>query len=338
LREGPLLHGDREGRLNLEIDRFRYDAFISYSRRNMAFAVQLQKALERYRLPRLAGKVRRRLRIFRDQSDLIGADYFDSIDAALTESAKLILVCSPEAARSTYVNDEVRRFIERRGADNIIPLLLNGLPNNEVSPEQEDGKAFPPALCEALEMPLAIDYRGIESDDSKLHRGRFRHAWFSMLAGTLDVSREEIEERDRVRRRRQLAVIGTIAAGIIVALSVLTIYALVQRGIAEWQRGRAEDRAAACGRRTDHYGLGAQRLVSRGTACALSPSGSRRLGARAVGRPWPWRSPLEASSLALSRARDTVPSTLLPEGVGPARLACPHADSSWVHDARCWGD
>jgi WD40 repeat protein len=229
--------------MNLGIDRFRYDAFISYSRRDMAFAVQLQKALERYRLPRLAGKVRRRLRIFRDQSDLIGADYFDSIDAALTESAKLILVCSPEAARSMYVNDEVRRFVERRGADNIIPLLLSGLPNNEVSPEQEDGKAFPPALCEALEMPLAIDYRGIEPDDSKLHRGRFRHAWLSMLAGTLDVSREEIEERDRVRRRRQLAVIGTIAAGIIVALSVLTIYALVQRGIAEWQRGRAEDRA-----------------------------------------------------------------------------------------------
>jgi hypothetical protein len=106
----------------------------------------------------------------------------------------------------------------------------------------------------------------------------------------------------------------------------------------QWTRVQAEDRAAACGRRTDHHGLGAQRLVSRGTACALSPSGSRRLGARAVGRPWPWRLPLEASSLALSRARDTVPSTLLPEGVGPARLACPHADSSWVHDARCWSD
>ena len=106
----------------------------------------------------------------------------------------------------------------------------------------------------------------------------------------------------------------------------------------QWTRVQAEDRAAACGRRTDHHGLGAQRLVSSGTACALSPSGSRRLGARAVGRPWPWRSPLEASSLALSRARDTVPSTLLPEGVGPARLACPHADSSWVHDPRCWSN
>jgi hypothetical protein len=106
----------------------------------------------------------------------------------------------------------------------------------------------------------------------------------------------------------------------------------------QWTRVQAEDRAAACGRRTDHHGLGAQRLVSSGTACALSPSGSRRLGTRAVGRPWPWRSLLEASSLAPSRARDTVPSTLLPEAVGPARLACPHADSSWVHDARCWSD
>src|SRR5262245_51897239 len=56
-----------------------------------------------------------------------------------------------------------------------------------------------------------------------------------------------------------------------------------------------------------------------------------------LGRPWPWRLPLEASSPALSRARETVPFNRLPEGGRPAGLARSHADSSWAHNALCWG-
>ena len=56
---------------------------------------------------------------------------------------------------SEYVNDEIRRFVELRGVDNVIPILLAGIPNNEATREQEVEKAFPDSLCEVMQMPLA---------------------------------------------------------------------------------------------------------------------------------------------------------------------------------------
>lgn len=52
----------------------RFDVFISYSRRDAAFARRLQMALVGYRPPRDLPVPQRALRIFRDESDFQGAD------------------------------------------------------------------------------------------------------------------------------------------------------------------------------------------------------------------------------------------------------------------------
>ena len=99
------------------------DAFISYSRHDRAFAVLLEKALKAYRPPPGISAAQRHLAVFRDESDFTGTEYFTAIDAQLRQSRKLILLCSPAARGSRFVDDEVRRFIEARSAADVIPLL-----------------------------------------------------------------------------------------------------------------------------------------------------------------------------------------------------------------------
>src|SRR6185295_19804380 len=96
---------------------FRYDAFISYSRKDREFARLLQQALGSYRPPKDLAVPQRYLRIFRDEVDFTGGEYHDSLDRNLKDAAKLIVICSPNSAASDYVADEIRRFAEYRGKE-----------------------------------------------------------------------------------------------------------------------------------------------------------------------------------------------------------------------------
>src|SRR5215216_2306834 len=87
-----------------------HDAFISYSRKDKAFAVALERALEAHRPPRDLQIPQRYLDVFRDEDDFSGTEYYRSLDRHLQQSKKLVVLCSPHARRSGYVNDEIRRF------------------------------------------------------------------------------------------------------------------------------------------------------------------------------------------------------------------------------------
>src|ERR1700730_10914389 len=90
-----------------------YWAFISYSHADARSATWLHRALETYRIPRsligrpsALGPIPRRLfPIFRDDAELAGSPSLaSSIEAALTDSRSLIVVCSPHAAASPWVD------------------------------------------------------------------------------------------------------------------------------------------------------------------------------------------------------------------------------------------
>ena len=96
---------------------------------------------------------------------LLAVSTFSSLSRHLEASATLIVVCSPNARSSEFVNDEIRRFAELKGADRIVPVLLAGVPEQRSHPrEREDEKAFPEAH-DVLEMPLAANY--LQFDVSK---------------------------------------------------------------------------------------------------------------------------------------------------------------------------
>lgn len=218
-----------------------HDVFISYSRKDKEFARRLDTALEGYKPPKDLNAPQRNLVVFRDEADFTGVEYHESIERHLRSSAKMILICSPHARNSSYVNEEVRRFVHTRGANNVIPLLLSGIPNNEARPGQEYEMAFPDALLEVMELPLAVSYVGFDPQRDKVDKGSFYGSWCSILANLYNVSRSEIEQRDKKRQARTWFTALGLTTAVIATLSVLSVYAWISRGEAIHQRRLAEE-------------------------------------------------------------------------------------------------
>src|SRR5436190_11452636 len=232
-------------RTEVTAGEFRYDAFISYSRKDRDFAGRLERELRSYSPPKDLAVPQRRLRVFRDEEDFTGGEYHESLDRCLQASSSLIVICSPNAASSTYVADEIRRFSEQRGKDHIIPILLNGIPNNEVKESDPAQGAFPEELLRVLPMPLAADYRGFDPKGDKFRKGTFARAWFKTIADLYadhGVDRAAVEQRERRRELRRLRNLAVVSSSVALALIALTIWALLSRSEAARQRDSSEAR------------------------------------------------------------------------------------------------
>ena len=92
---------------------FTYDAFLSYSHHDGAVAAGIQKGL--HRIGRRVGRLNA-LRVFRDSTDLAAnPDLWGKVTDAMDRSRYLIVVLSPRAAASEWVDREVAYWLERRG-------------------------------------------------------------------------------------------------------------------------------------------------------------------------------------------------------------------------------
>lgn len=206
-----------------------YDAFICYSRRDKAFATKLEKALKGYRPPKDLNAPQRRLSVFRDESDFTGNEYYQSIDNHLQRSDNLIVLCSPNARASSYVNDEIARFASFKGYENIIPVLISGVPNNEAKLEDSEKKAFPQALCDLMEMPLAKNYSGFIVGKDKINKQHFRSEWYALLSDIFKLSRREVAQRDRKRQSIRRLIWSSISVCLMIILLVLTTWSIISR-------------------------------------------------------------------------------------------------------------
>ena len=98
----------------------KYFAFVSYSSANKLEAEKLQRQIERYRLPAIiqeavtkktAASCPKKLSpIFRDITDLPIGPLAEQLRKELEQSRYLIVVCSPNAAKSNWVNREAEHF------------------------------------------------------------------------------------------------------------------------------------------------------------------------------------------------------------------------------------
>lgn len=213
---------------------FLYDAFISYSRKDRAFVAVFEAALRRYKPPKALLAPQRRLNVFRDTEDFTGTEYKASVAKHLQASHKLIVICSPNARSSEFVDDEVRRFAQTHQAADIIPVLIAGVPNNETKSDVDPEMAFPAALVELLEMPLACDYRGFDPKRDKDASGKkFQQEWFKLLANIYDRPRAEVEQRELRRQRQQRIRLATAAISIVIVLALAFAVAQDQRRTAK---------------------------------------------------------------------------------------------------------
>ena len=206
------------------MDLYLHDAFISYSRKDRPFAVLLERTLRRYTPPSGLPVPKRRLNIFRDEEDFTGTEYYQAVGRHLQGSRKLIIICSPNARASSFVNDEIQRFAQVHSAEDLIPVLIAGSPETTNAADDAD-MAFPAALCERLELPLASDYRGFDPKSSKLHSTRYRTSWYKLLADICNCSRAEIERREGRRKFRRRIQWGGAVALISTSLAVTAFVA-----------------------------------------------------------------------------------------------------------------
>ncbi len=232
-------------------DGRRYWAFLSYSHKDRREARWLHRALEDYAVPRRLvgrqtsqGPAPRRLRpIFRDREDLSAdADLRQRVGEALAHSAYLIVICSPAAARSAWVEEEIVRFKALHGESRVLAVIVAGAPRASATPGREDEECFPPALrvhigdggtltAERAD-PIAADLRPGQ-DGRRLVR-------LKLLARMLEVGLDELIRRDTQRRQRQLVALSAVSGGAALVMGGLALAALAARNEARDQRAQAE--------------------------------------------------------------------------------------------------
>ena len=229
----------------------KYRAFLSYSHRDAKVVSRIHAKLERWPIDKsLAGRetpvgaVPRNLRpIFRDRDDFAGgASLADATRQALEASDFLVVVCSPAAARSIYVNEEVRLFKTLGRADRIIPIILDGEPGDP------DRECFPAAvryeigpdgaLTSNLVEPIAADAR---DQGDGLHR-----ATAKVAAALLGLPFDEIAKRaEWAQRRRMRLIAGLAVVMFLLAVSAGSLAWYADRKRAEAERNAETARSAA---------------------------------------------------------------------------------------------
>ena len=220
----------------------RYAAFISYNHHDRQTAAWLHRALETYRFPkRLQGRPTaigplgaKLPPIFQDREELAASsDLAASVREALEQAHSLIVICSPDGARSRWVNEEIRSFTALGRRHRIQCLIVSGEPNASRSAGGDAAQeCLPPALFEGSgSEPLASDIR--PGQDSRTA------ARLKLLAGIIGLPYDELRQREQLRRQRRLAVLAAVLSFALLATSALAAFALVSRKEAIEQRDLA---------------------------------------------------------------------------------------------------
>ncbi len=221
-----------------------YDAFISYSH---AADGKLAPAVQRG-LSRLTKRWNQRqaLRVFRDDTGLaVSPHLWGSIVQALDHARYFVLLASPNAAASEWVNKEVEHWRGMHGVETILPVLTDGTWEwDDATRDFTAGStAVPVALRGAFtEEPRHLDLHWARDDDHlSLHNTRFRGAVAELAAPMHGASKEDLESEDLRQQRKTLR----LARGAVVLLAVLTIGAIVGAGLAVANAHRADQQRRA---------------------------------------------------------------------------------------------
>jgi WD40 repeat protein len=216
-----------------------YDAFVSYSHAaDGRLAPALQRAMQRLAKPWYRPRA---LRVFRDESALsTNPHLWSSIQTALDEAEWFVLLASPEAVQSEWVNRELEYWLEHKSVDRILPVVTDG--SWDWREGALWGTAVPRSLAGAFgEEPRHLDLRWARSQtDLDIHNARFRDASAQLAAPIHGVAKDDLESED-VRQHRHAR---RLARGGVSILALLVVIALVFGGAAIVERDRADHNAS----------------------------------------------------------------------------------------------
>jgi len=225
----------------------RYKAFISYSHSDERWGARLHRRLETFRIPRRLvgqetenGPVPKALKpVFRDKVELsAGADLSEALQRRLEESETLIVLCSPNAAKSFWVNEEILYFKRHNNPDNIFAFIIDGEPNAE----HPDHECFPEALRFRLDKDGQLSEERAEplAADARSQGDGERAALLRLVSGMIGVGFDDLVRRDLQRARRRVTGITVTAISAMLVMGALTGVAMDARSEAEARKNDAE--------------------------------------------------------------------------------------------------
>lgn len=244
-----------------------YDAFLSYAHRDRQVTTAIQKGL--HQIGRRVGQLRA-LRVFRDDTNLTASpDLWGKIVEALDRSGHMIVVLSPQAAASHWVNEEIGHWLGHRGCEQLMLVLAEGHlqwdeAGKRFDPTRSD--AAPPVLTRPGSLPSEPLYVDV-IDDAPWDLGSltFRDKVTALAAPVHgkpkdQLAGDDLREQRRFRRLRAAAIAG---------LGLLTVLAVVAAGVAVVQRQEAVRRL---------HDAVAAKLNAQGAAmlAGLTPGGDER--------------------------------------------------------------
>src|ERR1700682_3279202 len=211
-------------------DPIKYRAFFSYSHADTGVAKRVHGRLEGFHIDKdlvgretPMGQIPETLRpIFRDRYEFdAGGSLAEQTNVALEGSAALIVLASPHAALSKYVDEETRQFKSRHPERPVSPLILGGEPGDL------ERECFPPALRFAVTPDGSVTNNPTDvlAADLREQGDGMELALAKVVARLLGLAPDEVSRRaDRERRkqrrreRRIQALVYVLLLGIIVGL------------------------------------------------------------------------------------------------------------------------
>jgi len=211
---------------------YKYKAFISYSHKDEKFAKWLHKKLEDYKIPKdlyekYPNLPKKLYPIFRDIEELpTSSSLSQNIIDALKDSAYLIVICSPNSAKSQWVNKEILDFktIHKDGEDRVLPIILSGEPNAKDRDDLDDNlECFPEALKYKVKNGKLTNER-TEPIAADVREGMFDKEFgkLKLIAGLLGVDFEELNQREikKQKQRRAFLVSGLLGVSGLAGVSI----------------------------------------------------------------------------------------------------------------------
>ena len=262
----------------------RYDAFISYSHAGDAdlAAIACNPPCSDSRAP---GTRHRRCGFFATRPASPRTPHlWNSIVSALEQSEYLLLLSSPQAAASKWVNQEVAWFLKNRTPERVLIVITGGTVAWSADASEFDWTkttALPKALQGAFHAePFYVDLSWAHQAQF-LHDARFRDVVLDLAAPLHGVPKDELDSDDLRQHRRTLRIAWSAVALLTMlaaALGIAAVYAIGNENVAQKQTAIAKEQSAQAMEQA-RIAEQQRKLAEERRVTALS----RQLAAQAVG-------------------------------------------------------
>ncbi len=193
---------------------FKYFAFISYNSKDTEWGKKIQRKLEHYRMPATLcserGWKRTPIRpVFFAPTDIQPGGLSEELQERLKASRNLIVICSPNSAKSDWVGKEIEFFHQLGRTDKIHFFIVDGSPHSG----NPDTECFNPVI-DKLGLPEILG--------ANIHEQVYRWPWLNKERAYVQlVSKLLGVEFDSIWQRHKRQLIRKAIAWVVAVTAVL---------------------------------------------------------------------------------------------------------------------